>query len=322
MKIKNRIVVTGGAGFIGSNLVEKLLDDDRVERVKVIDDLSNGYRANIEGFLSHSKFEFVEADICDFEAVLRHTNGYNLISHQAALGSVPRSLQNPMRTTAVNVDGTVNILFAAVQNKIQRVVLACSSSTYGDSADLPKREDRIGNPLSPYAVTKLANELYADVFHKCYGLDFIGLRYFNVFGPRQNPDNPYAAVIPLFCKAFREGSSPVINGDGLQSRDFTYVENAVHANLLALFAENRDALNQVYNVACGEQTTLNEMIAALNSIAGKNIAAVYGPERAGDVKHSKADISKIRERLGYKPTIFFNEGLRRVYQWYNSPAGS
>ncbi|MBT1704874.1 SDR family oxidoreductase [Chryseosolibacter indicus] len=311
-----RVIITGGAGFIGSNLTAALLADPRVEKVRVIDDFSNGYRSNVEEFLSRPKFDFVEADICDYDAMLKHTEGFHLISHQAALGSVPRSIKDPMRSTKVNIDGTVNVMHAAVQNKIERIVLACSSSTYGDSKELPKVEDRIGRPLSPYAITKYAMELYADVFKKTYGLNYVGLRYFNVFGPKQSPDNPYAAVIPLFCKAFLEGEQPTINGDGMHSRDFTYVDNAVHANMLALFTDNSGALNQVYNVACGEQTTLNEMVNILQHVSGKNINAIYGPERAGDVKHSKADITKIKKHLGYEPKVFFEEGLRSVYAWY------
>lgn len=313
-----KIIVTGGAGFIGSNLVETLLQDDRVAAVRVVDDLSNGYRVNVEGFAHHPKFDFVQADICDYEAVLQLTQGFDLISHQAALGSVPRSIQNPMRTDAVNIGGTVNVLHAAVQNKIERVVLACSSSTYGDSAELPKTEERIGKPLSPYAITKLADELYADVFQRTYGLSYIGLRYFNVFGPRQSPDNPYAAVIPLFCRAFLEGHSPVIHGDGLQSRDFTFVDNAVQANMLALFTERAAAVNQIYNVACGEQTTLLEMVTLLQQISGKNLQAAHMAARPGDVRHSKADISKIQSLLGYQPTVRFAEGLARVYRWYEA----
>jgi UDP-N-acetylglucosamine/UDP-N-acetylgalactosamine 4-epimerase len=312
-----KIIVTGGAGFIGSNLTEALLRDDRVEKVRVIDDLSNGYYANIREFEGHPKFEFHQADIRDYDAMLELTKGYHAISHQAALGSVPRSIKNPMLSTAVNVDGTVNVMFAAVQNSIDRVVLACSSSTYGDSPDLPKKEERIGRPLSPYAITKFAMELYADVFHKTYGLNYVGLRYFNVFGPKQSPDNPYAAVIPLFCKAFLEGKSPVINGDGLNSRDFTYVDNAVQANLLGLFCDDANALNQVYNVACGEQTSLNQLVHMLRNFSGKQIESVHGPERPGDVKHSKADISKISSRLGYKPTVYFEQGLEQIYKWYS-----
>lgn len=311
-----KIIVTGGAGFIGSNLTEVLLNDKRVEKVRVIDDLSNGYYENIQEFEGHPRFEFVKADIRDYDAMVELTKGYNAISHQAALGSVPRSLKNPMLSNAVNVDGTINVMHAAVVNGVDRVVLACSSSTYGDSPDLPKREERIGKPLSPYAVTKYAVELYADVFNKAYGLNYVGLRYFNVFGPKQSPDNPYAAVIPLFCKAFLEDKSPVINGDGHNSRDFTYVDNAVQANMLSLFTTDAAALNQVYNVACGEQTSLNELIAYLQKISGKKIDAEYGPERAGDVKHSKADITKISEKLNYKPSVYFREGIEKIYHWY------
>lgn len=313
---KKRIVVTGGAGFIGSNLTGHLLADERVEKVLVIDDLSNGSLENLTEFQAHPRFEFVQADICDYEAMLSHTKGYHLISHQAALGSVPRSIKDPMRSTQVNIDGTVNILYAAVQNSIERVVLACSSSTYGDSPSLPKVEAKIGKPLSPYAITKYAVELYADVFQRTYGLNYIGLRYFNVFGPKQTPDNPYAAVIPLFCKAFREGVAPVINGDGTHSRDFTYVDNAVQANMLSLFTENESALNQIYNVACGERTTLNEAVTLLQKISGKKITPIHGPERSGDVRHSEADISKIKELLGYNPRISFSKGLESIYRWY------
>jgi len=311
-----RVIVTGGAGFIGSNLTAALLQDSRVEYVRVIDDLSNGYKENITEFFGHPKFDFKEADICNYEQMLELTKGFDLISHQAALGSVPRSIKNPMQSTYVNIDGTVNMMFAAVQNKISRIVLACSSSTYGDSPELPKKEERIGRPLSPYAITKAAIELYADVFFKTYGLEYIGLRYFNVFGPKQSPDNPYAAVIPLFCKAFLEDKQPVINGDGSHSRDFTYVDNAVQANVLSLFSNDDKAINQIYNVACGEQTSLNEMVETLRQLSGKNIHAAHGPERPGDVKHSKADISKIKNLLGYNPKILFKEGLAQIYPWY------
>ncbi|NMM48057.1 SDR family oxidoreductase [Marinigracilibium pacificum] len=313
---QKKIVVTGGAGFIGSNLVEALLNDERVSKVLVIDNLSNGYYENIEPFEDHPKFEFQKEDIRDYDKMVSLTKGYDAISHQAALGSVPRSIENPMLSNEVNVDGTINILHAAVTNGIDRVILACSSSTYGDSKALPKVEDKIGKPLSPYAVTKYAVELYADVFQKAYGLNYIGFRYFNVFGPKQNPDNPYAAVIPIFCKAFIEGRQPNINGDGLTSRDFTFVDNAVQANILGLFTEKKEALNQIYNMACGEQASLNEMVEMLREITGKEIQATYGPERPGDVKHSKADISKIIDGLGYKPEVKFREGLERVFNWY------
>jgi UDP-N-acetylglucosamine 4-epimerase len=242
--------------------------------------------------------------------------GIHKVTHQAALGSVPRSIENPARTNEVNVGGTVNILHAAKEAGVDRVVLAFSSSTYGDSAELPKVEERIGKPLSPYAVSKYAAELYAEVFTRTYGLQFIGLRYFNIFGPRQNPDNPYAAVIPIFCKAFIEDRQPIIHGDGTTSRDFTFVGNALHANDLALFTENKAALNQVYNVACGEQVDLNEMVDMLRQITGKNIQAIHGQERSGDVKHSKANISKIKQHLGYEPQVRMLEGLKKVYQYY------
>lgn len=318
---KKKLIITGGSGFIGSNLTEKYLNDERIETVRIIDDLSNGYYDNIKEFEGHPKFEFFKADICDYDKMLELTKGFHLITHQAALGSVPRSIENPMRSTYVNIDGTVNILHCAVQNKIERVVLACSSSTYGDSPNLPKQEDIIGNPLSPYAVTKYAVELFAEVFHKTYGLNYVGLRYFNIFGPKQNPDNPYAAVIPIFCKAFMEGKAPTINGDGHTSRDFTFVDNAVHANDRALFTENEEGLNQIYNVACGDQVSLNEMIDMLKEISGNDISANYGPERPGDVKHSKADISKIQKHLDYQPKVRFREGLEKVYKWYEETYG-
>lgn len=310
------LLVTGGAGFIGSNLVEKFLADDRTDLVRVVDDLSTGYYENILEFEGHPKFEFLKGDICDYSVCEKAMRGIHKVTHQAALGSVPRSIANPSRTNEVNVGGTVNILHAAKNAGVERVVLAFSSSTYGDSPELPKVEDRIGRPLSPYAVSKYAAELYAEVFARTYGLNFIGLRYFNIFGPRQNPDNPYAAVIPIFCRAFIEGSTPLINGDGTTSRDFTYVENALHANELALFTENKAALNQVYNVACGEQVSLNEMVEMLRQITGREIEVMYGPERPGDVKHSKADISRIRTMLGFEPKVRMQEGLKRVFNYY------
>jgi UDP-N-acetylglucosamine 4-epimerase len=312
------LLITGGAGFIGSNLVSKYINDPRVSLVRVVDDLSNGYYSNIEEFVGHPKFEFVKADICDYEVCIEVTKGIDKITHQAALGSVPRSIVNPMRSTEVNVLGTVNMMHAAHINGADRVVLACSSSTYGDSKKLPKVESKIGKPLSPYAVTKYAVEVFADVFRKTYGLNYVGLRYFNIFGPKQNPENPYAAVIPLFCKAFQQGINPVIFGDGETSRDFTYVANALHANDLALFTENQDALNEVYNVACGYQITLNEMVEHLKDISGKDIPAVYKMERPGDVKHSKADITKISEKLGYNPQVLFKEGLKNLFEWYKN----
>lgn len=317
---KFNVLVTGGAGFIGSNLVKHLLSKDYVSKVRVLDDLSNGYYINIQEFESNPKFEFIKGDICDYQTCVDATKGINVISHQAALGSVPRSIQNPMRSTEVNILGTVNLMHAAVTNSVKRIVLACSSSTYGDSPTLPKQEDVIGTPLSPYAITKFSIEQFAEVFSNVYGLEYIGLRYFNIFGPRQSPTNPYAAVIPIFCKAFIDDRSPTINGDGLTSRDFTFVENAVFANDLALFTNREDAINQIYNVACNDRITLNEMVETLREITGKDIKASYGSERAGDVKHSEADIGKITSLLGYEPKVYFREGLERVYNWYLSQA--
>lgn len=315
-KNKTNILITGGAGFIGSNLVEYFLKDKSVGTVRILDDLSTGSYDNIREFENETGFEFIKGDICDYQTCLEATDGIDKISHQAALGSVPRSIENPMRTTEVNILGTVNVLHAAVENNVERVILACSSSTYGDSKELPKKEGNIGKPLSPYAVSKYSIEQYAEVFSKAYGLNYIGLRYFNIFGPKQSPDNPYAAVIPVFCKAFIEGNPPIVNGDGETSRDFTYIANAVQANERALFTKNKKALNKIYNIACGDRTTLNEMINILQTVSGKNLHPVYGPERAGDVRHSLADISKAGELLDYKPEINFEEGLQRVYHYY------
>jgi UDP-N-acetylglucosamine/UDP-N-acetylgalactosamine 4-epimerase len=316
-----KLLITGGAGFIGSNLVESFLSDDRISLVRVLDDLSNGHYDNIREFESDSKFEFIKGDICDYQTCLVATRGIDKVTHQAALGSVPRSIENPMRTTEVNILGTVNVMYAAVQNGVERVVLACSSSTYGDSTELPKKENKIGNPLSPYAISKFTIEQFAEVFNKTYGLPYIGLRYFNIFGKRQNPDNPYAAVIPIFCKAYIKGKSPTINGDGLTSRDFTYIDNAVMANKLALFTDNPEALNEIYNVACGERVNLNEMAAMLEEISGRVLNVNYGSERPGDVKHSLADISKAKELLGYNPKVLFREGLELAYEYYFNEYG-
>lgn len=314
--MSHKVLVTGGAGFIGSNIVERLLERDDVELVRVLDDFSTGYVENVNEFKNHPKYEFIEGSITSYNTCIRAIRDIDLISHQAALGSVPRSIENPIRTNDVNVGGTLNVLHASKEMDVKRVVLAFSSSTYGDSKELPKVEDRVGKPLSPYAATKVMCEHYADVFHKNYGLDYVGLRYFNIFGPRQNPNNPYAAVIPIFCKAFIEGKPITINGDGELSRDFTYVANAVHANELALFTIDQKALNQVYNVAYGEQTTLNQMVEALEGISGKRVERIYREERKGDVKYSQADISKISENLGYSCTISFKEGLEKVFSWY------
>ena len=311
-----KILVTGGAGFIGSNIVEELIKDDRVDLVRVIDDLSTGFYKNIAEFEGNPKFEFFEADITNFENCLKATNGIDKITHQAALGSVPRSINNPLKTNSVNINGTLNIFTAAKENGIQRVVYAASSSTYGDSKELPKVEDNIGNPLSPYAVTKLVNELYARVYGNLYNLELIGLRYFNVFGPKQDPSGAYAAVIPLFMKAILENKEPTIHGDGTQSRDFTFVKNAVQANLKALFSENKEAANQVFNIAFGQRTDLNGLFDILKEITGSTIVPNHGPERAGDVKHSLANISKAKKHLGYNPDFDVKTGLNIAFEWY------
>jgi UDP-N-acetylglucosamine/UDP-N-acetylgalactosamine 4-epimerase len=310
------ILVTGGAGFIGSNLVETLLKDHRVTKVRVLDNLATGFFENIKEFMGNPKFEFVVGDIRDYNTCLSACEGIDLISHQAALGSVPRSVKDPITTNAVNITGFLNIFTAAKEQGVKRVVFAASSSTYGDSKGLPKVEDIIGNPLSPYAVTKYVNELYAKVFASLYGLEYIGLRYFNVFGPKQSPSGAYAAVLPLFMQAIIEGKSPLIHGDGLQSRDFTYVENAVQANLCGLFTENKDAINQVYNVAVGDQTTLLGTYNILKKVAKSEINPTFGPDRAGDIKHSLADISKAKRLLGYDPKINIEKGLELAFDWY------
>lgn len=312
-----RILVTGGAGFIGSNLVEALLQDERVTLVRVLDNLSTGLLKNIEPFLTNPKLDWVLGDIRDWETCVKVCEGIDAIAHQAALGSVPRSINDPVTTNAVNISGALNIFTAAQQLGITKIVYAASSSTYGDSKILPKQEDVIGKPLSPYAVTKLVNELYADVFHKTYGIDFIGLRYFNIFGPKQNPNGAYAAVIPLFAKAVLNNEAPFINGDGEQSRDFTYVSNAVQANIKALFCNDEQAWNQIYNIACGEQHTVNQLFNTLKSFTpNKDLMPVYRESRLGDVRDSLADISKAKKLLNYQPTITLANGLKLALDWY------
>jgi UDP-N-acetylglucosamine 4-epimerase len=314
--MKKKILVTGGAGFIGSNLVETLLAHPKVERVRVLDNLSTGFKRNIEPFLEIDNFDFMEGDIRDFYTCLEACEGMDLISHQAALGSVPRSIKDPVTSTNVNISGTVNIFTAAKESGIRRVVYAASSSTYGDSPGLPKVEDRIGKPLSPYAITKYVMELYAGVFADLYDMEFVGLRYFNVFGPKQDPQGAYAAVIPLFFKAALNGQPGTINGDGSYSRDFTYVENAVNANLLALFTENQQALNQVYNIACGDRTSLNQLWEYICKVLDTDLSPIHGPERSGDIPHSLADVSKGQKLLGYDPAISVRQGLEKAANWY------
>lgn len=317
MSTKKAILITGGAGFIGSNLVEALLNDDRVSKVRVLDNLSNGFEHNIQEFKDHEDFEFMEGDIRDYETCLKACEGMDLISHQAALGSVPRSINDPITSDRVNIGGTLNMFQAVREKGIQRIVFAASSSTYGDSKGLPKVEHTIGKPLSPYAITKYVNELYADVFSKTYdNFEYIGLRYFNVFGPKQDPNGAYAAVIPLFMKAAVENDAPTINGDGSFSRDFTFVQNAVDANICALFSDNSEAVNQIYNVACGERTTLNELWGYIQSTSGNQNAAIHGPGRLGDIPHSLANIDKAKTYLGYDPKVDVKQGLERTYKWF------
>lgn len=314
------VLVTGGAGFIGSNLVEALLQDERVSQVRILDNLATGSMRNIQELLTDPRVQFIEGDIRDYDTCLRVCDGVDYISHQAALGSVPRSINDPLTSNNVNITGTLNIFTAAKEKKVKRIVYAASSSTYGDHPGLPKVEDRIGRPLSPYAVTKYVNELYAQVYGNLYGMELIGLRYFNIFGPRQNPQGPYAAVIPLFVKALIGNKAPTINGDGTHSRDFTFVANAVQANIAAIFATHEQAVNQVYNIACGEQTSLTELYEILKQEAGSVLEPVYGTERTGDVKHSLADISKAQERLGYQPGVSVQQGLHTTFDWYkNNP---
>lgn len=315
-----KVLVTGGAGFIGSNLCQRLLDDGY--QVTCLDDLSTGFKKNIEAFQHNNRFQFVQGDITNLNTCMEAVKGCSFVFHQAALGSVPRSINNPLATNAVNITGFLNMLEASKHAKVRRFIFAASSSTYGDSTELPKVENQIGRPLSPYAVTKLVNELYADVFHRTYGMEYIGLRYFNVFGKNQDPDGAYAAVIPRFVKQLMRLESPVINGDGSFSRDFTFIENVVNANMLALKTTNHKALNQVYNVACGEATTLKDLAEKIReylSKKNKSIADVpieYGEQRNGDIPHSLASIDKIESLLGYQPSVLIDSGLQQAIDWY------
>jgi UDP-N-acetylglucosamine 4-epimerase len=316
--MKKNILVTGGAGFIGSNLVSALLKDERVGIVRVFDNLATGFKHNLIEFEKHPRFQFIEGDIRDYDSCINACIGIDAISHQAALGSVPRSIKDPITSNNVNITGFLNVFTAAKESGIKRIVFAASSSTYGDSKNLPKVEDIIGNPLSPYAVTKYVNELYARVYADLYGIEYLGFRYFNVFGPKQDPNGAYAAVIPLFMKAAIENNPPTINGDGSYSRDFTYVDNAVQANILGLFTENQDAFNQIYNIACGERTTLTQLWENIKVASGTQVDALYGPNRVGDIPHSLADVSKAKQLLGYNPSVKVKDGLMRAYKWYTA----
>jgi UDP-N-acetylglucosamine 4-epimerase len=310
-------LVTGGGGFIGSNIVEYLLKYN-VGKVRVLDNFSNGFFKNIKAFQDDDRFELIEGDIRNPDVCQQACAGMDIVLHQAALGSVPRSIKDPITTNDVNIGGFVNMLTAAKDQAVKRFVYAASSSTYGDSKALPKVEDRIGRPLSPYAVTKYANELYADVFGKTYGMEIIGLRYFNIFGPRQDPNGAYAAVIPLFIDAVLKNTSPRMNGDGNQTRDFTFVENCVEANIRAALVQNPEAINQVYNIAVGDRTSLNDLFHILKEVTQSEVNPTYGPERAGDIRDSLADISKARTLLGYDPQVQIKKGLQITLDWFRN----
>jgi UDP-N-acetylglucosamine 4-epimerase len=316
----HKILVTGGAGFIGSNLCETLLGLDN--SVICLDNFSTGKKENIEPFLKNPNFKLITGDIRNFDDCQKAVDGVDFVLHEAALGSVPRSINDPITTNEVNISGFLNMLIASRDARVKRFVYAASSSTYGDSVTLPKVEDVIGKPLSPYAITKYVNELYADIFATLYEIECIGLRYFNVFGRRQDPNGAYAAVIPLFIKQLMNHSSPVINGDGEYSRDFTYIDNVVQMNLLAITTNNAQAVNSVYNTAYGERTTLNDLINYLKENLSEydpeisKIEIKYGPNRKGDIPHSLASIDKAKEFLGYNPQYSLKDGLKQAISWY------
>ncbi|NNF01322.1 MAG: SDR family oxidoreductase [Bacteroidia bacterium] len=313
---KHSFLVTGGAGFIGSNVVEYLLKYG-AGKVRVFDNLSNGFYKNVEIFLDNPNYEFIEGDIQDLDKCMDVCNGIDYLSHQAALGSVPRSIEHPIGTHNSNVTGFLNMLIAARDKGIKRMVYASSSSVYGDSKVSPKVEELTGKPLSPYAVSKVTNEYYADIFSFTYNMSIIGLRYFNVFGPRQDPNGPYAAAIPIFMNALLNDSTAYINGDGKQTRDFTFVENAVQANIRAMLTKNEGADNKVYNVAVGENASINDLYNRLKELSGSSATAVHRDDRPGDVKDSLADISRAREFLNYEPRVKLNEGLGVTYNWFS-----
>ena len=316
----NKVLVTGGAGFIGSNLCEALIE--KGNKVVCLDNFATGKKENLERVLKHVNFTLIEGDIRKLDDCLKATKDIDYVLHQAALGSVPRSIKDPITSNDVNVSGFLNMLVAARDNGVKRFVFAASSSTYGDSQSMPKVEGIIGKPLSPYAITKYVNELYADIFSKTYGLETIGLRYFNVFGRKQDPNGAYAAVIPKFVSQLMKGESPVINGDGNYSRDFTYIDNVIQANLLSLVTTNKKAINTVYNVAYGDRNTLNDLMRYLKEYLSEfdskisNVEVVYGPNRAGDIPHSHASINKAKELLNYNPQFSLQKGLKEAVNWY------
>ena len=318
--IKNKkILITGGAGFIGSNLCDYFIKNNEVV---CLDNFATGHFHNIAHLIEHKNFRLIEGDIRDYKTCEQAVKGIDYVLHQAALGSVPRSINDPLLTNEVNVSGFLNVLQAATKEGVSRFVYAASSSTYGDSEALPKVEDVIGKPLSPYAVTKYVNELYADVFSKTYGIETIGLRYFNVFGRNQDPNGAYAAVIPKFVKSFINHESPVVNGDGNFSRDFTYIDNVIHMNEKALETQDKNAINTVYNTAYGDRATLNELISYLKEYLGEfdpeilKVEVKYGPLRAGDIPHSLASVEKAKKLLNYNPKYSLKNGLKEAVEWY------
>ncbi len=312
-----RFLVTGGAGFIGSHIVEYLVNNG-AGKVRVLDNLATGLRSNVLLFENNSRYEFIEGDIRDAGTCAKACEGIDHVTHQAALGSVPRSVKDPVTSNEVNVSGFVNMINAAKDAQVKTFVYASSSSVYGDEPNLPKREERTGNLLSPYAVTKMTNELYASVFSRLYGMKVIGFRYFNVFGPRQDPEGPYAAVIPLFVSGILSGSPVYINGDGMQTRDFTFVENAVQANIRGMLTDNDAAFGQVYNVAVGANFTVNFLYEAIRELLSKEHQATYREARSGDIRDSLADISKARQLLGYEPTKQFLDGLKLTVEFFTN----
>jgi UDP-N-acetylglucosamine/UDP-N-acetyl-alpha-D-glucosaminouronate 4-epimerase len=308
-------LITGGAGFIGGHIAEYLLKNN-AGKVRVLDNMANGFESNLAILKQYNSFEFIEGDIRDIEICRKACEGIDYVSHQAALGSVPRSIKQPFLTNDVNVGGFVNILKGAVENNVKQFVYASSSSVYGDEKTLPKKEEKTGNCLSPYAVSKMADELYAGVFSKVYNIPVIGFRYFNIFGPRQDPDGPYAAVIPIFVKAIMNNTSPNINGDGEQTRDFTYVENAVQVNIKGMLSTNDEAKNKVYNVAVGENYSINYLFSRIKEYLKSDIKAIHREPREGDVRNSLADISLARHLLKYEPTTKFETGLEKTIQFF------
>lgn len=312
---QSSFLITGGAGFIGSHIAEYLLKNG-AKKVRVLDNLANGFQSNLNILRQYKGFEFQEGDIRNIEVCQKACDGMDYISHQAALGSVPRSIREPLYFNEVNVSGFINILTAAVDNKVKQFVYASSSSVYGDEPTLPKQEDRIGKCLSPYAATKKTNELYAQVFADVYGIKLMGFRYFNIFGPRQDPDGAYAAVIPLFVKSIIKNTPAYINGDGEQTRDFTFVDNAVQMNIKGMLTDNPAALNIVYNVAVGESFSVNYLYNACCKHLGSSHAAIYREPREGDIRNSLADISRAKELLGYQPTKNFTEGLEETIEFF------